>query len=49
MPASPRLKNKASKIAFDILGVPPALKDKKSHRQKEIDRKLNFDYTSRVR
>jgi len=49
MPASPRAKNKASKIALAILGNPSNLKDKRSAREREIDRKLLFDYTSRVR
>jgi len=49
MPAAPRIKGKATKIVFSILGTPDNLKDKKSARQREIDRRLVFDYTSRVR
>lgn len=48
MPAMPRTK-KGRKIAFDILGTPPNLAEKRTKRQKEIDRRLVFEDTSRVR
>lgn len=49
MPGMPRLKGVATKIAFDILGTPDNLKDKKSKKQKEIDRDLMYENTQRVR
>ena len=41
--------SKAKKIAYDILGIPGAIQNKKSARQKEIDRRLQYDRTAMVR
>jgi len=41
--------SKAKKIAYAILGVPATIQDKKTTRQKEIDRRLMFQNTSLVR
>lgn len=49
MPAMPRIKGKAEKIAFAILGVPGAYKDKKSAAQRRVDKQLLAQETSRVR
>ncbi len=49
MPAAPRIKGKAAKIAFSILGVPANLKAKKSAAQQELDRRLAAQETQRVR
>ena len=49
MPAMPRVKNIGRKIAFSILGTPANIKEKKTTAQKEIDRKLLFQNTQRVR
>ncbi len=49
MPAAPRLKTKATKIAFKILGVPPNMKSKPDKAQKKINQRLLFLETSRVR
>lgn len=49
MPAMPRVKGVAKKIAFSILGTPPNLKEKKTALQKKIDRRLMYDNTQRVR
>ena len=49
MPAAPRIKGKPTQIAFSILGVPANLKAKKTASQKEIDRKLLYQSTQRVR
>lgn len=49
MPAAPRIKGKPAKIAFSILGVPANLNQKKNRFQKEIDRRLLFQNTQRVR
>ena len=49
MPGCPRKKGLPKKIAFSILGTPPNLKDKKTARQKEVDHKLLYENTQRVR
>lgn len=49
MPVMPRLKGKATKVCFSILGTPPAMEDKRTALQKKIDRRLLFDNTQRVR
>ena len=49
MPAMPRLKNKTTKIAYKILGVPDNIAHKKTPQEKEISRKLRYEETSRVR
>lgn len=49
MPAMPRVNGKSKKIAFDILGTPPNIKDKKTSLQKKIDHKLLYENTQRVR
>ena len=49
MPVMPRYLKKATKIAFDILGTPPNLSTKKTVREKEIDRRLLYENTQRVR
>ena len=49
MPTMPRAKTKGKKIAFSILGIPPAIVDKRTAVQKEIDRRLLYDNTARVR
>ena len=50
MPAMPRVKGKATKIAYKVLGQPlnlqPTKEDKK---QKEIRKRLVFEETWRVR
>lgn len=49
MPVMIRPAGKAKKIAYKILGVPGAIQDKKTAKQKEIDRRLVYDNTARVR
>ncbi len=49
MPAAPRLKTKATKIAYKILGIPANLKSKPDKSQKKINQRLLFLETSRVR
>lgn len=41
--------DKATKIAYKILGVPVAISQGKSKKQKEIDRKMQYEYTARIR
>jgi hypothetical protein len=49
MPAAPRVKNKATRIAYKVMGEPINIKDKKTKTQKRIDHRLLFENTSRVR
>lgn len=51
MPAMPRMKGKAVKIAYAILGVPAnMIKDEKqTKKEKHIERMLVFDEVSRVK
>lgn len=49
MPAAPRPKGLAKKIAFNILGKPANLQDKRSPAQKKVDRELTYQETSRAR
>lgn len=39
----------ARKIAYKLLGEPDNMKDKKSAQQKEVDHRLLFEKTQRVR
>lgn len=49
MPATVRPDNKARKIAWAILGEPANMASKKSRQQREVDRRLLQEETSRVR
>lgn len=49
MPAAPRSNKKATKIAWSILGKPANMQFKPSEKEKEIDRRLLFEETTRVR
>lgn len=49
MPAMPRIKNKSTKIAYKILGVPSNIAHKKTPEEKNINHKLRYEETSRVR
>jgi len=51
MPAMPRMKGKAQKIAYAILGLPTNMEKnvKKSKKDKHIEHMLVFDETSRVK
>lgn len=49
MASAPRVKNKATKIAFAILGTPDNYKFKRSKEQERVNRQLLFQETSRVR
>lgn len=49
MPGMPRIPGKAKKIAFKILGVPANIASKKTPEQKNVDRRIIFDETIRVR
>jgi hypothetical protein len=49
MPAMPRVKGKAEKIAFEILGVPANMRFKRDKYQSRINQRLVFEETSRAR
>ena len=49
MPTMLRINPKATKIAFNILGIPANLKKPRSKEEKEIDRRLTVENTVRVR
>lgn len=45
----PREHNKATKVAFKLLGTPPNYLFKRSKEQERVNRQLLFQETSRVR
>lgn len=49
MPTMPRVKGKAKKIAFKILGTPPNLTYKRNMKKSTINKRLVFEETQRVR
>ena len=49
MPVMPRVKNKATKIAWSIIGKPLSTNVKKSPTQSKINKQLVFEETTRVR
>lgn len=49
MPAMPRLSGKAKKIAYKILGKPLNMQVKRTPKEEQINRRLTFEETTRVR
>jgi len=49
VPVMPRLKGKATKIAWSIIGKPTAMNVKKKRHQQDINKRLIFEETIRVR
>lgn len=49
MPAMPRISNKATKIAYKILGVPANMESKKTKRKRKLEERLTAEETVRVR
>lgn len=49
MPTMPRMRGKATKIAWKLLGKPNSYNVKKNRKQSEINNKLVFEETVRVR
>jgi len=49
MPAAPRTRSKATKIAYKILGKPANLQEKISREKAAIERRLTWEETMRVR
>jgi hypothetical protein len=49
MPAMPRFSKRGTKIAYKILGKPENIAFKPTARENDIDRRLTFQDTTRVR
>lgn len=49
MPAAPRQKTKATKIAFKVLGVPANLRFVRNKTDQKVNRRLNYEESSRVK
>jgi len=49
MPAAPRVKGRATNIAYAILGKPNNLKKDKSKKDRLINKRLNFEDEFRAR
>jgi hypothetical protein len=49
MPAMPRFSKKGTKIAYKVLGTPENIAYKPKGKEKEIDKRLTFQDTTRVR
>lgn len=49
MPSMPRLPGKPTKIAYGILGKPANMRAPRSRKQIEINKRLVFEETSRVK
>lgn len=49
MPVMIRPSKKTEKIAYNIIGTPPNIEDKKSAKMKKIDRQLNHQNGSRIK
>lgn len=49
MPAMLRIRGKATKIAWKVLGKPQNLKDNKTPKDRWIDKRLVFDETTDVK
>ena len=49
MPSMPRIPGKATRIAYDILGVPGPLKSRVTKKQKRVRKRLNQENTRLIR
>jgi hypothetical protein len=49
MPAMPRIKGKAEKIAYKILGVPFNMRLYKTKNRNKVEKRLDFEETRLVR
>ena len=50
MPSAPRIKNnRATKVAWKILGIPANISFKRNADQRRVNKKLVFEETQRVR
>jgi len=49
MPAMPRMRSKATRIAYKILGIPANIAFRRNEVERKTNRRLIFEETSRVR
>ena len=49
MPAMPRVKSKPTAIAYKILGKPLNLQTKRTPKEKQVNKRLIFEETTRAR
>ena len=49
MPATPRIKGAATRIAFKILGMPGNMRSKRTKEREVLDKRLTEEETVRVR
>lgn len=49
MPAMPRMLNKATRVAYKIMGIPANIAHKRTKEEKKINKRLMFEETFRVR
>jgi hypothetical protein len=49
MPSAPRVKNKATKIAYKVMGIPVNIAFKRSKKEREVNRRLNYEESYRAR
>jgi hypothetical protein len=49
MPTMPRSLSKSTKVAYKIMGIPANIAHKRTKKEKEINRRLMFEETSRAR
>jgi hypothetical protein len=49
MPAMPRIRGKATRVAYKIMGTPPNIAHKRSKMEKKINKQLIYEETDRAR
>lgn len=49
MPAAPRMNKKANRICWELIGQPAPFRFRPNKKEKEIDRRLLFQETTRAR
>ena len=49
MPCMPRVKGKAAKIAYSILGMPANLRDGEKKHQSNADRVISYQNTQKIK
>lgn len=49
MPTMPRALSKATRVAYKIMGIPANVAHKRTKKEKEVNRRLVFEESSRVR
>lgn len=49
MPVMPRALTKATRVAYKVMGIPANIVHKRTKKEKEVNRRLLFEETSRAR